>query len=215
MIHWSSAIWLGPRAAVAVAGRLIHRVVTGYYVAMLKYLPGILIIQVATVAMVLAVIKSGDHELWLAVLLLALTIGLVTAFWFASLAGHAIKDALANARDEFSREREKFRVNAERQKTSLIRKSHEEIRKETNRAHARASFKLGAGFIGIVAAGSLMIFSQLITLGLLTLAVGGGALGGYLLRVRQETVTRRKQAFVTGDGLKPAIEVQPVKEDSR
>ena len=93
--------------------------------------------------------------------MLALILSLVTAFWFASIASHAKKDALANAKDEFSKEREKLRVNAERQKTRLIRKSHEEIRKETNRAHARSSFKLGAGFIGIVAAGSLMIFSQL------------------------------------------------------
>jgi len=181
---------------------------------MLKYLSGILIIQVATVAMTLAVTKSGDHELWLAVLLLAFIIGLVTAFWFGSIASHAKKDALAYAKDEFSREREKLRVNAERQKTSLLRKSHEEIRKETNRAYARSNFKLGAGFIGIVAAGSLMIFSQLVTLGLLTLAVGGGALGGYLMRVRQEAVSRRKEAFVTGNGRKPVIEVQPVKGDS-
>ena len=181
---------------------------------MLKYLSGILIIQAATVAMTLAVIKSADQELWLAVLLLALIIGLVTAFWFASIASHAKKDALAHAKDEFSKEREKLRVNAERQKTRLIRKSHEEIRKETNRAHARSSFKLGAGFIGIVAAGSLMIFSQLITLGLLTLAVGGGALGGYLMRVRQEVVSRHKKAFAISDGRKPVIEVQPVKGDS-
>ena len=180
---------------------------------MLKYLMGILIIQAATVAMTLAAIKSGDQELWLAVLLLGLLITLVTAFWFASIAGHAKKDALANAKDEFSKEREKLRVNAERQKTRLIRKSHEEIRKETNRAHARSSFKLGAGFIGIVAAGSLMIFSQLLTLGLLTLAVGGGALGGYLLRVRQETLSRNKEAFAISDEKKSAIKVQPVKSD--
>jgi len=159
---------------------------------MLKYLLGILIIQAATVAMTFAAIKSGDQELWLAVLLIALIIGLVTAFWFSSITSHAKKDALANAKDDFSKEREKLRVNAERQKTRLIRKSHEEIRKETNRAHAKSSFKLGAGFIGIVAAGSLMIFSQLLTLGLLTLSVGGGALGGYLLRARQETVSRDK-----------------------
>lgn len=181
---------------------------------MLKYLPGILIIQIATVAMALAVIKSGDHELWLAVLLLALIISLVTAFWFASIASHAKKDALAHAKDEFSKEREKLRVNAERQKTSLLRKSHEEIRKETNRAHARSSFKLGAGFIGIVAAGSLMIFSQFITLGLLTLAVGGGALGGYLMRVRQEVVARQKEALTISTERKPVIEVQPVNRDS-
>jgi len=181
---------------------------------MLKYLLGILIIQAATVAMTLAAIKSGDQKLWLAVLLLAMILGLVTAFWFDSIASHAKKDALANAKDEFSKEREKLRVNAERQKTRLIRKSHEEIRKETNRAHARSSFKLGAGFIGIVAAGSLMIFSQLLTLGLLTLAVGGGALGGYLMRARQEVVSRRKETFAISDERNPVIEVQPVKGDS-
>ena len=181
---------------------------------MLKYLPGILIIQAATVAMTLAAIKSGDQELWLAVCLLALIIGLVTAFWFSSIASHAKKDALAHAKDEFYKEREKLRVNAERQKTRIIRKSHEEIRKETNRAHARSSFKLGAGFIGIVAAGSLMIFSQLLTLGLLTLALGGGALGGYLVRVRQEVVSRRKQAYTISDARKPVIEVQPAKSNS-
>ncbi len=182
---------------------------------MLKYLLGILIIQAATVAMTFAAIKSDDQELWLAVLLLALILSLVTAFWFASIASHTKKDALANARDEFSKEREKLRVNAERQKTRLIRKSHEEIRKETNRAHARSSFKLGAGFIGIVAAGSLMIFSQLLTLGLLTLAVGGGALGGYLMRVRQEAVSRNKEAFAISNETKPVIEAQPARHDSR
>jgi small-conductance mechanosensitive channel len=166
---------------------------------MLKYLLGILIIQAATVAMTFAAIKSGDQELWLAVLLLAFIIGLVTAFWFSSIASHARKDAIANAKDEFSKEREKFRVNAERQKTRLIRKSHEEIRKETNRAHAKSNFKLGAGFIGIIGAGSLMIFSQLLTLGLLTLATGGGALGGYLLRARQETASRNKDNLVISD----------------
>jgi mannitol-specific phosphotransferase system IIBC component len=160
---------------------------------MLKYLLGIFTIQAATVIMTLAAIKSADQELWLAVLLLAFIISLVTASWFSSIASHEKKDALANAKDEFSKEREKLRVNAEHQQTILIRKSHEEIRKETNRAHARSSFKLGAGFIGIVAAGSLMIFSQFLTLGLLTLAVGGGAMGGYLTRVRQEIVARQKK----------------------
>jgi hypothetical protein len=59
-----------------------------------------------------------------------------------------------------------------------------------------------------------MIFSQLLTLGLLTLAVGGGALGGYLMRVRQEAATRHKEDFAISDGTKPVIEIQPVKRDS-
>ena len=181
---------------------------------MLKYLLGILIIQAATVAMTLAAIKTDSQELWLAVLLLAFMIGLVTALWFTSIAGHAKKDALAQARDEFSKEREKLRVNAERQKTRLLRKSHEEIRKETNRAHASSNFKLGAGFIGIVAAGALMIFSQFLTLGFLTLAFGGGALGGYLLRVRQEAVSRHKEAIAGSNESKPVIDIQPANRDS-
>jgi hypothetical protein len=53
-----------------------------------------------------------------------------------------------------------------------------------------------------------MIFSQLLTLGLLTLAVGGGALGGYLMRVRQETLSRHKEAFAINDETKPAIKVK-------
>jgi len=180
---------------------------------MLKYLLGILIIQAATVAMTLAAVKSDDQELLLAVLLLAFFISLVTAFWFTSLANLAKKDALASAKEAFTIEREKLRINAERQKTMLLRKSHEEIRKQTNRAHASSSFKLGAGFIGIVAAGSLMIFSQLLTLGLLTLAVGGGALGGYLLRVRQEAMSRNKSAVAMNQERTPVIEKKPVDGD--
>ncbi len=59
-----------------------------------------------------------------------------TAFWFSSIASHAKKDTLTKAKDEFTKEREKLRVNAERQKTRLIHKSHEEIRRETNRVYA-------------------------------------------------------------------------------
>jgi len=155
--------------------------------------------QSAAAAMTFAAIKSDDQELWLAILLIAFIISLVTAFWFTSIASHATKDAVANAKEAFSKEREKLRVNAERQKTQLIRKSHEDIRKETNRAHAKSSFKLGAGFIGLVAAGSLMIFSQLLTLGFLTLAISGGALGGYLLRARQEIASRHKNDMAISD----------------
>ena len=94
------------------------------------------------------------------------------------------------------------------------RKSHEEIRKETNRAHARSNFKLGAGFIGIVAAGSLMIFSQLLTLGMLTLAIGGGALGGYLMRIRQEIKSKQADIAISDDR-KPAIDIQPPRQGPR
>ena len=153
---------------------------------MLRYLPGILIIQVATAALLLAAVRTSDQELWIAIGCLALVVTVVTAFWFDSIAAHIKKDAVIQAKDDFSREREKLRVNAERAKTRLIKKSHEQINKETNRAHAKANFKVGGAFVGVIAAGTLMVFTQFMTLGLLMLATGGGALAGYLARLKQE-----------------------------
>ena len=160
---------------------------------MLKYLPGIVIVQAATAALVFAYLKSDDPQLMLAIGALALTINLVTAFWFASIAGHARKDAIAKVREEYARERESLRLDAEREKSQLMKESHEHITRQTNRAHAKANFKVGAAFAGIMGAGVLMIFTQFLSLGLLTLATGGGALAGYLARLRQDYSALRNQ----------------------
>ena len=161
---------------------------------MLRYLPGIVLVQVATVALVLAALKTDNRELWIAIACLALIINLVTAFWFGSITSHLKKDAVAKAREQFSQEREKLRVNAEKQKSKLLKQTHAQMTKATNRAHAKANFKVGAAFAGIIGAGALMMFTQFMTLGILTLATGGGALAGYLTRLRQELPTRKKQA---------------------
>jgi hypothetical protein len=179
---------------VPVDSVIVNALFCFYHGSMFRYLPGILIIQVATVALVLAAGRTSDPELWIAIGCLALLISAVTAFWFESIASHIKKDAVTQAKDEFSREREMLRVNAERQKTHLIKKSHEQITRETNRAHAKASFKVGGAFVGVIAAGTLMVFTQFMTLGLLLLATGGGALAGYLARARQDRLARKDQA---------------------
>jgi hypothetical protein len=161
--------------------------------AMFRYLPGILIIQIATVALLLAALRTTDQELWIAIGCLALIVSLVTAFWFDSIACHIKKDALAKLKDSFARERENLRVNAERQKTRVIKKSQEQITRETSRAHAKANFKVGGAFAGMIGVGALMVFTQFMTLGLLMVATGGGALAGYLARTRQELLGRRKR----------------------
>lgn len=160
---------------------------------MFRYLPGILIVQVATIALVFAALRTQDRELWLAIAALGVTINLVTAFWFASIASHLRKDAVAKVREEYTRERESIRVAAERQKSKLLKQSHEQITRQTNRAHAKANFKVGAAFAAIMGAGVLMIFTQFLSLGLLTLATGGGALAGYLARLKQEYSGWRRQ----------------------
>ena len=186
----------------------VYVLICFYYGVMFRYLPGILIIQVATVALLLAAGKTSDPELWIAIGCLALVISVVTAFWFESIASHLKKDAVTQAKDEFFREREKLRVNAERQKNRLIEKSHKQITRETNRAHARASFKVGGAFIGVIAAGTLMVFTQFITLGLLLLATGGGALAGYLARARQERLSRKNREIAAVTEVPPAPHAQ-------
>ncbi len=177
---------------------------------MFRYLPGILLVQVATVALVLAALKTDDRELWMVMGALALIINLVTAFWFGSITSHLRKDAVAKVREQFSQEREKLRVTAEQQKSRLIRKSHEQITKATNRAHAKANFKVGAAFAGIIGAGVLMMFTQFMTLGILTLATGGGALAGYLARLRQELPARNRQELIPSEREQaPLVTLEP------
>jgi hypothetical protein len=166
---------------------------------MIRYLPGLLLVQVATVALVLAALQSDSRELWITMAALAGILNLVTALWFGSITSHLQKDAVAKITEQFSREREKLRVTAEQQKARLLKQSHEQINRATNRAHAKANFKVGAAFTGIIGAGVLMIFTQFMTLGILTLATGGGALAGYLARLRQDLSSRRKGELLLSD----------------
>lgn len=116
----------------------------------------------------------------------ALLTGLLTALWFTSIAGHHKKDALQREQANFSKKSERLRVDAEREKTKVIKQSHQQITKAQNRAQRNASLKVGAAFAAMVGLGALLMFTQLITFGALTLTTAGGALGGYLFRGRQE-----------------------------
>ena len=174
---------------------------------LIRYLPGILLLQILTVVLVLLVLRSRQEWLWMSAGLLALLIALLFNFWFQSIAEHERKDAIAELRQEFAVEREKLRLAAERTKARVLQETHRQIVRETNRAHARANFKVGAMLVGVMAAGGLLLFSQFVTLGLLTVATAGGALAGYLARVQQER--RRLQRL---PGPPAAGEVLPAAE---
>ncbi len=155
-----------------------------------KFLVGILLIQGTAALLVYAALKSDHIEVWLLLGALAVVISFLAAFWFASAAGHFRKDALARVRENFSREREQIRVKAEREKTKVIKQSHQEIAKERSRAQNKANFKVGASVATAVGLGALMLLTQFVTIGLLTLTTAGGALGGYLFRARQDRSER-------------------------
>ncbi len=59
-------------------------------------------------------------------------------------------------------------------------------------------FKVGLAFSAAAIAGGVMIFSQLVTVGVMVLVASGSGLSGYILRARHEQVSRRKQLALTG-----------------
>ncbi len=159
-----------------------------------KFLLGILLVQVATAAQVYAALRTADPEIWIAFAVLSVTLGFLAAFWFSSLTHNAQKDAVAHMKEDFSKQRERLRVQAEREKTKVIEKSHQRIIKDRQRTEGKASLKVGASFAGLVGVGAVMLFTQFVTFGMLLMGTAGGALAGYSVRARQDYLTRKREA---------------------
>ena len=154
---------------------------------MFRFFPAILLIQIITVGLIFALIKGEfDNQLLIILAVFWLIISMLASFWFSSMASHLHKDTLAKKVDEHAKEREKIRVNAERQKTKALKNSHQEILKESRRANRKANMKVGSILVVSAAVGGVMLFTQFITAGLLILGTAGGGLVGYLGRMRQE-----------------------------
>ena len=161
---------------------------------MLKFLSGILLVQLVTIALFFAVtqINLDNTELILTIGLLEILFSLLAAFWFSSMARQRHMAELEAIREEHARKREKIRVNAERQKSRIINKSQQQLLRETRRAHAAANLKVGVAFTAALAFGGVMLYSQFVTFGLLVLTTAGGGLAGYLARGKQLERIRRQ-----------------------
>jgi len=162
---------------------------------MMKFLIGIILVQTGTIALFYAATKAGldNTQLMLTIGLLEILFSVLAAFWFSSMARQRHLSDLESVKESHAREREKIRVNAERQKARIISKSQKQLLKETRRAHAMANFKVGAAFAGALVFGSIMLYSQFVTFGLLILTTAGGGLAGYLAKGRQVTLARKKE----------------------
>jgi hypothetical protein len=153
--------------------------------AVIKFAIGVVLVQGATVLLVIAAQQANVRETWLLLLGLALLIGLLAALWFSSIASHCSQHALARASEKFSKDRERIRRQSEKEKTREIKESHRQLLRETRRVQSRSTMKLAAGLAGLAAVGVALVFTQFMTLGLLALSSGGGALVGYAVRARQ------------------------------
>jgi len=149
---------------------------------LLQYFFGIIIAQIAIFSLVILNSGSLTGESLLRIGIPALFIALVIAFWFSSIATHHSKDALNKVKDEFSSEKEKIHANAQRAKDRVRKDAQKEIRNEITKAHAKANFKVGASFAGVLGVGALFVMAQMMTAGLLLISTASGAMGGYYLR---------------------------------
>ncbi len=195
--------------------------------SMLKFLPGIILIQLITSGLILTAINwSQDFQLIIVIAVIAIISAVLASFWFASIARNLFNAEQAEIREIHAREREKLLKAAEQEKASVIREksqlqhvhdrererilleaerekakimeaSFRQIEKETRKAHSRANLKVGVAFAAAVGAGSIMIISQLVTVGVMLLLASGSGLGGYVLRARQERLSRKRQLAIT------------------
>jgi len=152
----------------------------------IKYLIGVLFVQVVTVLLVVTAYRTDLERTGLLFLLLNLAIGTLTAFWFTSMTEGVRKQALSRAKEGFAREREKLRVHAEREKAREVKNNQRRISREKQRAQQGGNLKTSLMLGGAAGLGIVMVLAQFVTLGLLTLTTAGGAALGYGLRARQD-----------------------------
>ncbi len=149
----------------------------------LKFLLGIILVQFITVTLIsISPINLEDTTSLLQLITPLFFMALMVAFWFSSLCVNSQKDREHKMINQFAKEREKLKVKAERDKIKVVKEAQKEIATEVKITHAKANFKIGAAFSGVMGIGALFIFAQLVTAGLLTLTAAGGAMGGYYWR---------------------------------
>jgi hypothetical protein len=150
-----------------------------------KFLIGILLLQVATALLTYTAMQTDlDQTIWLFVALGG-TLGVLVALWFDSVIGSVKEQAVARQHKRHAREREKLRVQAEKEKAKLV--------KQRKRSSGGATLKTGLAVGGTVGVGVAFMFAQLMTLGLLTISAAGGAALGYTVRSRQEKLIRARE----------------------
>lgn len=153
---------------------------------MLRYLPGILLAQIVTLVLFWVNLAVDSPARWVNVALPAGLVTVLTAFWFASIARADAERFSAGLRAEHARDREQLQLDAERSRAQIREQAQLAITREHRRIGRRANLKVGLAFAAAGAAGLLLLVTEMLMLGMLTISTTGGAIGGYLLRLRQQ-----------------------------
>ncbi|MDX9834486.1 MAG: hypothetical protein RBT36_04640 [Desulfobulbus sp.] len=175
---------------------------------MLKFFPGIVLVQIITLGLMLIFpVNPAEPAIWSWLRLAApvLVVALLTACWFGAMAAHQRKDAISHMQEAHARERETIRMQAERAKAKVLQQAHQETLQTVQRTSTRAAIKVGTAFAVLAAIGGALLLTQFITLGLLVLTAAGGAMGGYLLRFRQE---KKRSSALGVDITHPPVQIE-------
>jgi len=176
---------------------------------MVKYLIGILLVQGGTVLLVVTALRTSLDKTGLLFALLTVAVGALTALWFTSIANGARRESLAKAKESFSREREKIRVRAEQEKIKEVRSSQRRVAREQRKVRTGSNLKTGVMIGGAVGVGAVLLMTQMVTLGLLTLSTAGGAALGYGVRARQDRLGQGGRRLLRQGRPVRVIEAQP------
>ena len=161
--------------------------------AFIKFLLGVLLLQGATVLLVMTAQNADLQKTGWLIVSLGILIGVIAAFWFTAITSHANQRSFTKASEKFNRQRDYLRRKADKEKTREIRNSHEQILRETRRVQNRSMLKTGLALAGVAGLGVILLFTQFMTLGLLAVSATGGAILGYGFRARQFPAIRQEQ----------------------
>ena len=147
-----------------------------------KFFLGIVLVELISIVLFAISPQTFDEMGALRLVVPLFFVAIMVAFWLSSLSEHFHKDREHEIKDSFAKEREELRVKAEKEKIKVVKQAQKEIAKEAKLTHAKANFKVGAAFAGVLGVGILFMLAQFVTAGLLTMTAAGGAIGGYYWR---------------------------------
>lgn len=153
---------------------------------MFRFFLGLVLAQTVIAIVVSFFPASGLFEKGLPTAFIIVLLSLVISLWFSTISRQLADRRVQSLQKKFAAEREKFNQDAERAKDKLIKKTNKQIEVEARRAKTKASMKVWGAVAVAGGFGVMMLLSQFVTLGLLTLTTAGGAAGGYLIRARKE-----------------------------
>ncbi|MBK5969803.1 MULTISPECIES: hypothetical protein [Thiorhodovibrio] len=154
--------------------------------SLFRFLIGTLVLQGATVLVTYTALQTDIAMTWPLFVAVGASSGVLVTLWFESIAGNVSDKVLSRAQQRHSREREKIRVEAERQRAKLT------VKQTKMKGNAGIKLRTGIAVGGMAGVGVAMIVAQFMTVGLLTIATAGGAALGYGVRVRQERRLRSR-----------------------